>query len=71
MYPACVLHRKSNSLFIIGGYKNGQWVTLCNKISFTEDNKNKLISPLDQALSGPVAVIPEQENPTAVIYVSG
>jgi len=27
--------------------------------------------PLTQSLLGPVAVIPEQENPTAIIYVSG
>jgi hypothetical protein len=43
MYPACALHKKSNSLFIIGGYKNGLWVTLCNKISFTEKDKQTLI----------------------------
>jgi hypothetical protein len=35
MYPACVLHRKTNSIFIIGGYKDGLWVNFCNKISFT------------------------------------
>jgi hypothetical protein len=43
MYPACALHKKSNSLYIIGGFKDGKWVTLCNKISFTENVQNKLI----------------------------
>ena len=32
MYPACALHRKKNSLYIIGGYRKGLWVTLCNKL---------------------------------------
>ena len=35
MYPACALHRRSNSIFIIGGFKDGKWVAICNKISFT------------------------------------
>ena len=71
MYPACALHRKSNSLFIIGGYKNGLWVSHCTKISFTQSPQIKSIVPMDQALMGPVAVIPEQDNPTAILYVSG
>ena len=36
LHSACVVHKKTSTLYIFGGYKKGKWVAICNKVPFKE-----------------------------------
>jgi hypothetical protein len=37
MHSACVLHKKTKILYIIGGYRDGEWVSDISKLAFTKN----------------------------------
>jgi hypothetical protein len=37
MHSACVVHKKTKSLYIIGGFRDGEWVSDISKLAFTKN----------------------------------
>jgi hypothetical protein len=70
MHPACVFHKMSKTLYILGGYKNGGWTGICQTLTLGSDTLVD-IDPIPESLLGPVATIPNQESLLPEVYVSG
>ena len=71
MHSACVLHKKTKILYIIGGYRDGEWVSDISKLAFTKNEQVVKLNIEMESLIGPSAVIPETDLPHAIIYISG
>lgn len=75
MYPACVYHNATKTVYVLGGYKkNGSqniWMSSANKFSMARNNSWESLDDIPANLMGISAVIPEPNKSPAVIYVAG
>jgi N-acetylneuraminic acid mutarotase len=75
MYPACVYHNSTKTVYVLGGYKkNGSqniWLASAHKFSMSKKNSWESLNDIPANLMGISAVIPEPNKTPAVIYVAG
>jgi hypothetical protein len=75
MYPACVYHNATKTVYVLGGLKkngsNNLWLGSAHKFSIAKKNSWESLSDIPYSLMGPSAVIPEPNKTPAVIYVAG
>ncbi len=75
MYPACVYHNATKTVYVLGGLKkNGSeniWLCSATKFSIAKKDSQKNLNDMPISLKGLSAVIPEPNIVPAVIYVAG
>lgn len=75
MYPACVYHNASKTVYVLGGLKkNGSenhWLPSASKFSIAKKDSYKDLTDMESPLMGISAVIPEPNKVPAVIYLAG